>query len=73
MPGKVSDDGMGNLLALPGEAAFMLEELQENGKAKASRAILIAEKGFLFRTQRPMLRKFIRVPFPLHALTLQRR
>src|ERR1019366_10325449 len=63
-------DGQGYFVPMFRKATLMLKELQQNGKTQASRASLVAEQGFFFRSQRPVLGKFIRVPFPLHSLPL---
>ena len=50
LPCEIFDDGWGYFLALPGEAAFLLKKLEQDGKAQATRSLLAAEQFLLFRS-----------------------
>ena len=65
--GDVSHHNIGDLLGMLREASFVLEELQEDGKAEASRAGLVGEQRLLTGQQGPVFGHLVGVPVAFHA------
>src|SRR6266542_2209052 len=68
LPGDIVDRGFGQLAAA-GEAAFEIEVLEDQGKAKARRAGLVAHQPPVVGDQRPAVDQLLRLPVPPHHTT----
>src|SRR5262249_30292721 len=66
---EVHNDGR-DLLGALGKAAFVLEELEQDGKAQARRPGLVGQQRLLTGEQGPVLDQLVGGPIVLHAALL---